>query len=147
MIFYNFCYYFWGQHFWWTETNIIDNDFFVFYKFLLPSTVLLLPAASATLNTHVVSTTSPIPAGAKPPLENFSSPLEKCVGYGMKILHIFRKIWASLRKLFAPPGVQSWLRAWSTNFAKTLVANLNMTSYCDVTNNREYSPLLSIRLW
>jgi len=23
------------------------------------------------------------------------------------------KIWASLRKLFAPPGVPSWLRAWA----------------------------------
>ena len=43
MIFYNFCYYFWGQHRWWTETNIIGNDFFVFYKFPLPQTVLLLP--------------------------------------------------------------------------------------------------------
>jgi len=36
MIFYNFCYYFWGQHCWWTETNIIGNNFFVFHKFPLP---------------------------------------------------------------------------------------------------------------
>ena len=35
MIFYNFCYYFWGQHCWWTKTNINGNDFFVFYKFPL----------------------------------------------------------------------------------------------------------------
>jgi len=42
-IFYNFCYYFWGQHCWWTETNIIGNDFFVIYKFPLPSTIFLLP--------------------------------------------------------------------------------------------------------
>jgi len=33
MIFYNFCYYFWDRHCWWTETNIIGNDFFIFYKF------------------------------------------------------------------------------------------------------------------
>ena len=42
MIFCNFCYYFWGRHWWWTETNIIGNDFFVFYKFPLPSAFLLL---------------------------------------------------------------------------------------------------------
>ena len=38
MVLYNLCYYFWGQHCWWTGTNIFDNDFFVFYKFQLPST-------------------------------------------------------------------------------------------------------------
>jgi len=43
MIFCNFCYYFWGQHCWWTETNVIGNVFFVFYKFPLPSTFLLPP--------------------------------------------------------------------------------------------------------
>jgi len=43
MIFYNFCYYFWDQHCWWTEKNISGNDFFIFYKFPLLSTVLLLP--------------------------------------------------------------------------------------------------------
>jgi len=72
--------YFWDQHCWQTETNVIGNDVFVFYKFLLPSTVLLLPcptAAPASLNTHVVS----------------------------------------------------------TNFAKPLVSNVNMTSYCDLTNS------------
>jgi len=41
----------------------------------------------------------------------FFSPLEKCIGYSLKILDIFKKIWAPLRKLFAPPGVPSWLRA------------------------------------
>jgi len=80
MIFYNFCYYFWVQHCWWTETNIIGKGFFVFYKFPLPSTVLLLSLpypAPASLNMHVAS----------------------------------------------------------TNFVKTLVANLNMTSCFDVTNS------------
>jgi len=28
-------------------------------------------------------------------------------------LDIVQNIWAPLRKLFAPPGVPSWLRAWS----------------------------------
>jgi len=47
------------------------------------------------------------------PLENFSSPLEKCVGHNLKILNIVQKLCAPLGKLFAPPGVPSWLRAWS----------------------------------
>ena len=47
MIFYKFCYYFWGQHCWWTETNIFGNDFFVLYIFPLPSTVSLLPCPTA----------------------------------------------------------------------------------------------------
>ena len=33
-----------------------------------------------------------------------SSPLEKCVGHGLKLLDTVQKIWAPLRKLFAPPG-------------------------------------------
>jgi len=49
--------------------------------------------------------------GGENPLENFSAPLEKCVGHHLKLLDIVQKIWASLRKLFAPPGVPSWLRA------------------------------------
>jgi len=49
--------------------------------------------------------------GGEPPLENFSPPLEKCVGHNFKILYIVQKIWAPLGKLFAPPSVPSWLRA------------------------------------
>jgi len=49
---------------------------------------------------------------AKPPLEKFSPSLEKCVGYNLKILDIVQKVCAPLRKLFAPPGVPSWLLAW-----------------------------------
>ena len=45
------------------------------------------------------------------PYENFSRPLEKCVGRGSKLLDVVQKIWVPLRKLFAPPGVPSWLRA------------------------------------
>jgi len=39
------------------------------------------------------------------PLNIFSPFLEKCVGHSLKI-------WAPPRKLFAPSGVPSWLRAW-----------------------------------
>jgi len=39
------------------------------------------------------------------------APLEKCVGHGLKLLDIVQKIWAPLRRLFAPPGVPSWLRS------------------------------------
>jgi len=46
------------------------------------------------------------------PLENISPPLEKCVGHNLKLLDMFKKIWASFRKLFASHGAPSWLRAW-----------------------------------
>jgi len=49
---------------------------------------------------------------AKPPLQNVLPSLEKCVGHSLKLLDIVFKIWTSLRKLFAPPGVPSWLRTW-----------------------------------
>jgi len=49
--------------------------------------------------------------GASPPTENFSTPLEKCIGHRLKLLDIVQKIWAPLRKLFAPLGDPSWLRA------------------------------------
>jgi len=45
--------------------------------------------------------------GSEAPLENSSHPREKCVGYSLKILDIVQKIWAPLRKLFAPPTVPS----------------------------------------
>jgi len=38
--------------------------------------------------------------------------MEKCAGYSLKLLDVVQKNWAPLRKLFAPPGVPSWLRAW-----------------------------------
>ena len=41
-------------------------------------------------------------------LQNFSTPLEKCVEQRSKTLDIVSKIWAPLRKLFATPGVPSW---------------------------------------
>jgi len=50
--------------------------------------------------------------GAKPPLEIFSSPLEKCLGLNLKLLDIIQKIWVPLRKLFAFLGVPSWLWPW-----------------------------------
>ena len=42
----------------------------------------------------------------------FPPPLEKCIGYRLKLLDIVQKIWTPLRKLFALPGDPSWLRAW-----------------------------------
>jgi len=39
------------------------------------------------------------------------APLEKFVGYILKLLDIVQKFWAPLRKLVAAPGVPSWLRA------------------------------------
>jgi len=56
-----------------------------------------------------LAATRPVTRGgageAKYPLEKFSTPLDKCVGYSLKIVYIVQKIWAPLRKLFAPPGV------------------------------------------
>ena len=49
--------------------------------------------------------------GRSHPYKTFRPPLEKCVGYSLKLLDIVQKIWAPLRKFFAPPGVRSWLRA------------------------------------
>jgi len=55
----------------------------------------------------------PVTRGEKPLLENLSSPLEKCVGHSLKLLDTVQKIWDPLRKLFAPPVLPSWLRAWA----------------------------------
>jgi len=80
MIFYNFCYYFWGQHCWWTETNIIGNDFCFFY-------------VSIALNC-------------------FTAP---------SALPLLRCPW--ICKLCQQTSPKRWL------------ANVKMTSYCDVTNS------------
>ena len=46
--------------------------------------------------------TRPVTKGGEVPLEKFSPPpLEKCVGYSLKLLNKVQKIWAPLRKLFA----------------------------------------------
>jgi len=50
-------------------------------------------------------------AVAKLPYKHFR-PLKKCDGNSLKLLDIAQKMWAPLRKRFAPPGVLSWLRAW-----------------------------------
>jgi len=42
--FYNFGYYFFGQHCWWTETNLFGNDFFVFLSFHCPRSFTAPPA-------------------------------------------------------------------------------------------------------
>jgi len=48
-----------------------------------------------------------------PPRKFFVPPLERCVGDILKVLDIVSKIWVFLRKLFALPSVQSWLRGLS----------------------------------
>ena len=54
----------------------------------------------------------PVTSVGKDPLQTFSLPLENCDGNSLKLLDVAHKIWAPLRKLFAPPGVLYWLRAW-----------------------------------
>jgi len=49
--------------------------------------------------------------GGEIPLEKISPPLKKCVGHHSKLLGIVQKFCVTPRKLFAPPGVQSWIRA------------------------------------
>jgi len=49
--------------------------------------------------------TRPVTRGGEALSRKFFAPLEKCVGYSLKLLNIIQKIWAPLRKLFAPPGV------------------------------------------
>jgi len=51
-------------------------------------------------------------AGGRFPQEIFRPPLKKCVGRSLKRLDIVQKISAPHGKLFASPGVPSWLRAW-----------------------------------
>jgi len=53
----------------------------------------------------------PVTRGGRSPLENCSSPLEKCIEHNFKILGVVQKPWAPLGKLFSPPGVPSWLRS------------------------------------
>ena len=53
MVFYNFCYHFWDQHLFWTETSIINKDVFVFWKFPLFSTLLLPPLLYRLINNIV----------------------------------------------------------------------------------------------
>jgi len=51
--------------------------------------------------------------GGEAPPRKFFAPPDKFVGYILKLLDIVQKLWAPLRKHFAPPGAPSWLRAWS----------------------------------
>jgi len=56
--------------------------------------------------------TGPVAIGGETSFRKFFAPLEKYVGCSLKLLDINQTIWAPLGKLFAPPGVPSWLRAW-----------------------------------
>jgi len=44
------------------------------------------------------------------PYKIFRPNLEKCFGHSSNLLDIVQKIWAPLKKLFAPLGIPSWLR-------------------------------------
>jgi len=55
--------------------------------------------------------TSGAQVGLRPLDKLFRPPLEICVGHSLKLLDIVQKFCAPLRKLFAPPGVLSWLWA------------------------------------
>jgi len=82
-----------------TNTNVADISCFLYLWFSLQWVV------------HRPVTRESV--GGEVPLEKFFAPAqEKFVRYILKLLDIFQKILAPLRKLFAPPGVPSWLRAW-----------------------------------
>jgi len=83
--------------------------------------------------------------GASPPLQNCSPPLEKCVGHNLKILDIVQKIWASPGKLFAPPGVPSWLGGWeqywdacSNHFLKEPPSSDCLEQLCPTDKHKNY---------
>jgi len=59
----------------------------------------------------------PVTKGGEAPCKPFRPPLERSAGRSWKLLDIVWKIWAPLRKLFAIPGVSSWLRAWFSRMA------------------------------
>jgi len=64
----------------------------------------------------------------------------------MKILHIVQKNWAPLRKLFAPPGVPSWLRAWLqlinlTNFMQLILLIFSFCSQIQPTAEEAFAGL------
>jgi len=54
----------------------------------------------------------PKPGAAKSPLKFFSPLLEKSVGHSLKLFDNIKKNLTPLRKLFALPGIPSWLRAY-----------------------------------
>ena len=84
---------------------------------LVPGSKGFVPASRSVYQKvparHSVSQHSPTPGTqarnqggvrrAKPSLENFSPPLEKCAGHSLKVLVIGQKFWAPLRKPFPPP--------------------------------------------
>jgi len=54
--------------------------------------------------------TRPLPRPVTRGGRDSEAPLEKCVGYNLKLLYI-EKIWPYFTKLFALRSVPSWLRA------------------------------------
>jgi len=53
------------------------------------------------------------------PLGKIFVPLEKMFLWYRFIIHVRSKIWAPFRKLFASPGVASWLEACLEDMLKT----------------------------
>jgi len=53
------------------------------------------------------------------------------------------KIWAPLRKLFATPGVSSWLRAWSRPMLKTTVPGQRLAKKTQASSDTEIQELNS----
>ena len=79
------------------------------------------------------------PRGEKSPYIFF---LEKCVGHNLKLLDIFWKIWAPLRKLFALPGVSVvWI---ALNLLRQAQANYgysgHLTNRKATSSNRAHMP-------
>jgi len=75
--------------------------------------------AHGKLSVFVLGSTRPVTRGAQrgeAPLESFSPPLEKFVGYILKLLDIVEKIWAPLGKLFG----LSWCPKLVTGLGSTL---------------------------
>jgi len=77
---------------------------------LFSAKILQRQALFQCLLCHVTRPLTRGDAGGEGPTR-FSSPPEKCVGHRLKLLDIVQKLWAPPRKLLAPPGVPSWLRA------------------------------------
>jgi len=69
-------------------------------------------AVQARSSKHLLLRTQrPVTRGASPHEKIFVHHWKMCWTNSLTLLHIRLKIWAPLRKLFAPPGVPSWLRA------------------------------------
>jgi len=72
-------------------------------------------------------------AGGRIPPSKFLPTLENRVGHKLKLLYTVQKIWAPLRKLFAPPGVISWLWVCFTGLLRRFTIFLLFTKLCYIS--------------